>query len=49
MDLVVDIMGVAKKNLASNAAVVPVLQTFTILLEADALRAPADSPEGKER
>lgn len=43
-----DIMDVAKKNLASNAVVMPMLQTFTILLEAEALETLADYPEGME-
>lgn len=47
--LVTDVIGVAKVNLASNAVVIPVLQTLTILLEADALRSLADHPEGVER
>ncbi|KXN88249.1 Tubulin-specific chaperone D [Leucoagaricus sp. SymC.cos] len=47
-DLMIDTMAVAQKNITSNVVVVPVLQTFTILLEADALRPLADAPEGKE-
>ncbi|KAJ3566930.1 hypothetical protein NP233_g6689 [Leucocoprinus birnbaumii] len=46
--LVNDIMDIAKKNPSSNAVVIPVLQTFTILLEAEALTALADCSEGME-
>lgn len=42
--LVGDLVNHAKSNMITNAVVVPVIQTFTLLLEADALRQlPADS------
>ncbi|KAF9454706.1 ARM repeat-containing protein [Macrolepiota fuliginosa MF-IS2] len=46
VDMVTDIIDMAKANPASNAVVIPLLQTFTMLLEADALRSLADYPEG---
>jgi hypothetical protein len=42
-------MGVAKANPTVNSAVVPVLQTLAILLEADALRSIADNPVGGKK
>jgi len=49
VDLVNDIMGTANRNLASNTIVIPVLQTFKILLEAEALENLANTKKGKER
>lgn len=49
VSLVKDIMNVAKTNMSSNAIVIPVLQTVTILLEADVLRTVVDCSDGKER
>jgi len=49
IDLVNDIMGAANRNLASNATVIPVLQTIKILLEAEALEGLANTTKGKER
>jgi len=49
VDLVNDIMGTANRNLASNTIMIPVLQTFKILLEAEALEGLANIKKGKER
>ncbi|CAA7261518.1 unnamed protein product [Cyclocybe aegerita] len=38
LELVTDLINHAKSNMIANAVVVPVFQTFTLLLEADALR-----------
>jgi hypothetical protein len=46
LELVNDLINRAKSNMSSNAVVVPVLQTFTILLEADALRQLPQDPFG---
>lgn len=49
LELVNDLINHAKSNMASNAIVVPVFQTFTILLEADALRQVPRDPYGLQR
>ena len=49
VDLVNDIMGTANRNLASNTIMIPVLQTFKILLETEALEGLANIKKGKER
>jgi len=49
VDLVNDIMGTANRNLASNTIMIPALQTFKILLEAEALEGLANIKKGKER
>ncbi|KAJ6508836.1 TBCD protein [Mycena sanguinolenta] len=45
--LVQDLLAHARANLTSNAVVVPVLQTFNVLLEADALRRLSEDPKGE--
>ncbi|KAG6890812.1 hypothetical protein C0995_003245 [Termitomyces sp. Mi166 len=47
--LVEDLIARAKSNLASNAIVIPVLQTFNVLLEGDALTKIFDDPLGSKR
>lgn len=49
LELVDDLIGYAKSNMTSNTVVVPVFQTFTILLEADVLRHIVDEPSGLKR
>ena len=39
----------AKSNLGSNNNVIPILQTFNVLLEADALTSLGDDEEGLAR
>jgi len=46
IELVNDLINHAKSNMTSNTVVVPVFQTFTILLEADALRQLPQDPLG---
>uniref|UniRef100_A0A8H8CLD5 Tubulin-folding cofactor D C-terminal domain-containing protein n=1 Tax=Psilocybe cubensis TaxID=181762 RepID=A0A8H8CLD5_PSICU len=46
LELVSDLINHAKANMTSNAIVVPVFQTFTILLEADVLREVPNEPSG---
>ncbi|PPQ80979.1 hypothetical protein CVT25_015132 [Psilocybe cyanescens] len=46
LELVADLISHAKSNMTSNAVVVPVFQTFTILLEADVLRQLPSEPSG---
>ncbi|EKM79449.1 hypothetical protein AGABI1DRAFT_120846 [Agaricus bisporus var. burnettii JB137-S8] len=48
-DLLTDVMGVARANATLNSVVVPVLQTLTILLEADALLSLVDTPLGVKK
>jgi hypothetical protein len=48
-DLLTDIMGIARANPTVNSVVIPVLQTLTILLEADALLSLADNPVGGKK
>ncbi|EIW80977.1 ARM repeat-containing protein [Coniophora puteana RWD-64-598 SS2] len=45
-ELSVDLLGLAQCNLSSNTVVLPVLQTYNVLLEADALGRLATLPEG---
>ncbi|KAF8955289.1 TBCD protein [Flammula alnicola] len=47
LDLVNDLISHAKSHMTSNAVVVPVYQTFTLLLEADALRHVPEEPAGR--
>ncbi|KAF8957293.1 tubulin folding cofactor D C terminal-domain-containing protein [Flammula alnicola] len=47
LDLVNDLINHAKSHMTSNAVVVPVYQTFTLLLEADALRHVPEEPAGR--
>ena len=44
-----DLLAHARANFTSNAVVVPVLQTFNVLLEADALRRLPEDPKGEKR
>ncbi|PSR74806.1 hypothetical protein PHLCEN_2v9520 [Hermanssonia centrifuga] len=44
--LAVDLLTQAKRNLASNNVVIPVLQTFNVLLEGDAFEDLGDDPGG---
>lgn len=46
VELVGDLINHAKSNMATNAVVVPVIQTFTLLFEADALRQLPVDPTG---
>ncbi|KAF8194167.1 TBCD protein, partial [Pholiota molesta] len=46
IELVDDLINHAKSHITSNVVVVPVLQAFTVLLEADVLRHLADVPAG---
>lgn len=46
ISLATDLIQHAKSNMTSNAVVVPVLQTFNVLLEADALRGLSLEEEG---
>jgi len=48
-ELVVDLIDHAKSNMTSNAIVIPVFQTFNILLEADVLRQLPDEVSGLPR
>ena len=48
-ELVVDLIDHAKSNMTSNAVVVPVFQTFNILLEADLLRQLPNEVSGLQR
>ncbi|KAF8908871.1 TBCD protein [Gymnopilus junonius] len=48
LELVNDLIGHAKSNMTSNAIVVPVFQTFTVLLEADVLRHLSDEASGMQ-
>ena len=47
--LVKDLLHQAQSHMTSNAVVIPVLQTFTALFEADVLLRLSHSPEGFER
>jgi hypothetical protein len=49
IELVDDLIKHAKSHITSNVVVVPVLQAFTALLEADVLRHLADVPAGLRR
>ena len=49
LDLVNSLIERIKPNLSSNTIVVPILQTFNVLLEADSLRRLSDKPQGVER
>ncbi|EDR13279.1 uncharacterized protein LACBIDRAFT_322818 [Laccaria bicolor S238N-H82] len=49
LDLVNGLIERIKPNLSSNTIVVPILQTFEVLLEADGLRRLSDKPQGVER
>lgn len=44
-----DLLGHARANLTANGVVVPVLQTFNVLLEADALRRLPENSQGETR
>lgn len=44
-----DLLGHARSHLASNIVVIPVLQTFNVLLEADAFRRLSEYPNGLDR
>lgn len=46
LNLVMDLLNHARSNLGSNATVIPVLQTFNVLLEADALEDLVGHDEG---
>lgn len=46
LSLAVDVLSDAKKAPASNIAVIPVLQTFNVLLEAEALSRLSDDASG---
>lgn len=48
-DFVLDLINHAKSNITSNAIVVPVLQTFNILVEGDALNRLDDNDKGLRR
>ena len=48
-ELVVDLMDHAKSNMTANAIVVPVFQTFNVLLEADVLRQLPNEVSGLRR
>ncbi|KAF7365243.1 TFCD-C domain-containing protein [Mycena venus] len=43
-----DLLAHARANFTANAVVVPVLQTFNVLLEADALRRLPEDPKGEK-
>jgi tubulin-specific chaperone D len=47
--LAADLLAQARRNLASNSVVIPVLQTFNVLLDADAFEALPDHAEGLKR
>lgn len=49
IELVDDLINHAKSHINSNVVVVPVLQAFTVLLEADVLRHLSDEPAGLQR
>jgi hypothetical protein len=49
IELVDDLINHAKSHITSNVVVVPVLQAFTVLLEADVLRHLPDVPAGLQR
>ena len=49
VELVGDLISHAKSNMTTNAVVVPVIQTFTLLLEADALRQLPTDPTGLQQ
>lgn len=47
--LAADLLALAKRNLASNNIVIPVLQTFNVLLDTDAFEELDQDPEGLKR
>jgi len=49
LELVSDLIDHAKCNMASNAVVIPVFQTFVLLLEVDSLRQLPTEVEGMKR
>lgn len=49
VELVGDLINHAKSNMSTNAVVVPVIQTFTLLLEADVLRELSADPRGLQQ
>jgi len=49
LELVSDLINHAKASMTSNAVVVPVYQTFTLLFEADVLRHLPDELSGLQR
>lgn len=49
LSLISDILNYAKSNLKSNAVVVPVLQSFNILIEGEALDSALGVPSGISR
>jgi hypothetical protein len=49
LELVSDLIDFAKTNVTSNTVVVPVFQTFVLLLEADVLRELGAESDGRER
>jgi tubulin-specific chaperone D len=48
-ELVVDLIDHAKSNMTANAIIVPVFQTFSVLLEADVLRELPNEVSGLRR
>ena len=48
-ELVVDLIDHAKSNITANAIIVPVFQTFSVLLEADVLRQLPNEVSGLRR
>ncbi|KAI0699071.1 TBCD protein [Cytidiella melzeri] len=44
--LAADLLAQAKRNLSSNSVVIPVLQTFNVLLDADVFEALGEDPDG---
>lgn len=47
--LAADLLVQAKRNLASNGIVIPILQTFNILLDADVFEELEEDPNGLKR
>ena len=47
--LAADLLDLAKRNLTSNSTVIPVLQTFNVLLDADALEQLEEDTDGLKR